>query len=98
MNTNQDFKENIGNIILYRNDFLGKGTIKQVVACGFNERYANFMKVIDYPINSEPHAYMVLFSNMQRRYNPKEIKESGDWIIDGELSKKEKKLLGKLIN
>jgi len=76
----------IGRKITYRNDALEGEKIKEVVAYGFDERYPNFLKVIDYPFNGALNKHMVFFPNKKRKKERTSIKESGDWHVGKELS------------
>ena len=88
-------KDNVGKIIQYRND----GTIKEVVAYEFDERYTNFLKVVDRPIKKKSlRKHMVWFSDYQERGPKEKLSKSGDWRIKRMLTQKEQEKLDKLLN
>ena len=86
----------IGRKISYRNDALGKGTIKDVVVLGVNVGYRDLTSVINHPINGSPK-YMFVFSNTQRQKDREDIKKSGDWYVGNEISFFERRRLNKIL-
>jgi len=90
-------KKDIGIKISYMNAAFGKGAIKQVVVYDFDERYPSFATVVDYPINQTLNKHMVWFSDKQGKSSIDNIKQSGDWYVNGIISEIEKIRLNRLL-
>jgi len=92
-------EKDIGRKITYKNS-LFKESIKEVVVVDFNEKYSNFATVVNYPLNGNNgnlKKHMVWFSPYQGKEKRENIKESGDWHVNGIISEIEKlKLNGML--
>ena len=82
--------------IVYRNDALGEGTIKEVVVLGVNVGYPNLTSVVD-PVNGSLHKYTVVFSDLQRKFKRKNIEKSGDWCVGKRASRRVRKRLNHLL-
>ena len=82
--------------IFYRNDALGEGTIKEVVVVRVYERDPLLAEVVDYPINKNLNE-RIIFLEGKIKDNESQFEKSGDWYVDGEISRREKKRLNKLL-
>jgi len=84
----------VGTIISYKNG----PVIKEAIVYDFDEKYPLFLKVVNHPIESNLNKRMILLSETQKKVFPREISKSGDWAINREITKSERKALDVLLN
>ena len=73
------------NIIEYRNDAFGKGTIKKAVVYEVDRKYPFFLKVADYPINKNNLNKRMIWAPTAKETYKSQLGKSGDWCIIGEI-------------
>ena len=83
--------KNSYDIIVYKNDFFGKGTIKKAIVYEVNSRYPFFMKVIDYPLNKRNLNKRMIWTPTEKKAEISQLEKSGDWCIIGNVLVNEKR-------
>ena len=71
----------LNKVIEYRNDFPEQSKTKKVFVYGFDKKYPNFFKVVDYPIEKENLNARWIYNLGDKKGSRRKLKKSGEWHI-----------------